>query len=247
MDECPEGWIMSLALFTGRAVDTHGNARSNKSITVTVVASGANASLFSDTDGAVAKTNPLTTSADGSFSFYAVDDDYTITDDNGATIVDATLRSGATRGEFKYKTGDETVNDSDTLQADDDLKTCANRIQAGETWDIEMVLRLQCAFPAAGFKFDFTVPAGATYSYKFGQHWQIGGAITVANVFSSTLSTEESFANIGDLTVDIMWLTATIVNGATTGAIGFRWAQSIAVAADTKVLADSYALFRRVG
>lgn len=125
-----------------------------------------------------------------------------------------------------YKASDETVNDSATLQDDDDL---VFSIAANEVW------AFQCYFiytsgTTPDIKIGFTAPSGAT------GYWT-RLANTVANTDFSTPATESLPASGGS---DARFLVGVIINSSTAGSLQLVWAQDTQDASDTKVLAGSW-------
>jgi hypothetical protein len=126
------------------------------------------------------------------------------------------------------KTSDETVNDSNVLQDDDQLKFA---IAANEIWSFQIYVRTSKK-AASDFQVTVTVPAGASGG------WQL------FNDASSTTSERAFGAGYASVdTVDsspairIMGIAS---NGATPGYVTLQWSQNTAVAEDTKVLANSH-------
>jgi hypothetical protein len=135
------------------------------------------------------------------------------------------------------KTADETVNNSDTLQNDDELKFA---ISANEVWAF-ILLPIIYTTDTASFKAYFTVP-------------------TNGNLYGSMLMTEtdlvtylfalfanSSYAIVGSqYNYAPMVVFGIIVNGDTAGNFQFQWAQNTAEESDTKVLANSCILAWRL-
>ena len=234
---------MRITMYTGRAVDQYGNAVAGASVMVNLRSSGAPATIYSDYIGATAKTNPLTSLSDGTISFYAADDDYDLINaDDGVTLWDVNLFTGAARSQFVIQTAvQDPLNNQIVLQ---DSNYLYFPIQANETWQIEVMLRVTTP-AAAGFDFAFDIPAGATYSYKFSQLWD--GAI-VRGVWSSTMVTEDSYAGgVAALSSDPIHIDAILQNGATAGTVTFQFAQNVSNGGTTAIRQYSYIKARRIG
>lgn len=142
--------------------DASGNTITGARVLVTIKATGASAVIYSD-EGVTPITNPMITSNDGQFSFYAVDGDYVITATYGGitdTLGDVTLNAAVHA--FAEKASDESVNNAGTgvtLQNDDDLLFT---IYNGETWYFKFLLWVTCTLNNH-FKWKITFPAGAGY------------------------------------------------------------------------------------
>lgn len=120
------------------------------------------------------------------------------------------------------KTADETVNNSTTLQDDDDLKV---HIKANESIAFTLFL-IHTAGATDDVKLNFTIPSGATIAFQN------------EDVPNSTLSSGDlvvpGLDNTGQATIN-----GFLDNGATAGDMQLQWAQNSLVAADTKVLKNS--------
>ncbi len=138
------------------------------------------------------------------------------------------------------KTADETVNNSVTLQNDDELSFTAT---ANKTYLVDLYLLLNGGI-TADYKFAWSLPSGAWY---WGAEAEGGGggisiywvpkdvsAGSMAAISSSTLSVSGS-AN----TPQGLHLTTTIAIGGSGGTVNLQWAQNTQTVADTKVLAKS--------
>lgn len=125
------------------------------------------------------------------------------------------------------KTADETVTSSTTLQNDNEISFS---IGASETWKGHMMLKLT-ANASAGFKFDFTLPSGAT-----GNMTGVGGS---AFGFSRR-SVTGGYGNTTTFTNNTVYLLSfTIINSTTAGTVQMRFAQNASDAAATTVMAGT--------
>jgi hypothetical protein len=125
-----------------------------------------------------------------------------------------------------YKSADETVNNSATLQDDDHLIL---PVLANETWSFKMTL-LNDSAPTADIKVKFTVPSGTTMKWMKGE----------PNPDSSVLNTEGTTYMIptgGSEIIDT--LIGIITVGGTAGNVTLQWAQNAAEVSDTKILKGS--------
>ena len=131
--------------------------------------------------------------------------------------------------QYIRKTADETVNNSTTVQNDNDLKIT---VAASEIWAIYLFI-LHNSSAVADFKIGFSDPGGgATLRWA-----AVSGSTPVAlNAIAST----ENIAGAGaDRKVDYAGV---YVGGTAAGTLNFQWAQQTAEVSDTKVLANSYIL-----
>jgi len=132
------------------------------------------------------------------------------------------------------KPSDETVNNSTTLQDDDDFTFSA---AANTNYSFEMTLFGQSPGGAA-FEYNFDLPAGATYD-----------ANTNGGVSAAPASVSEATNGVWNWTggVDkVGRMVGVIKIGATAGTVTFQWAQDAAVADDTTVYAGSSFHFRKL-
>jgi hypothetical protein len=134
------------------------------------------------------------------------------------------------------KTADETVNNSATLQDDDHLTFL---IGANETWLIELKLFYESS-TTADLKIAFSVPTGATCEGR------MVGAELAAGTYTDTFTNPRIY-NGGGATVEYM-VTGNFIyrGGANSGYLTLQWAQNTAEASDTKVLAGSMMILRRI-
>ena len=129
------------------------------------------------------------------------------------------------------KTGDENVNNSATLQNDDELLFA---LAASEEWEFTCTLFFYST-AAADLKFAFTVPTGATiFMGAVGKG--TGGTVLSQAVYGSG----QTLAVSGD---DALYQTVIIkgyvTNGANAGNCQLQWAQNSAVAVNSTVYTKS--------
>ena len=122
---------------------------------------------------------------------------------------------------------DEIVNNSATLQDDDELKVTlrASKVYSG----VATIFLVSNA--TADFKYDFSVPTGSTGLRNDGP-LSASSPATASSITGLTVLTTPS----GNLVIAIHF---TIATSTTAGDITFRWSQDIATAIDTKVLKGS--------
>jgi hypothetical protein len=134
---------------------------------------------------------------------------------------------------FVRKANDETVNNSATLQADDQLILA---VAASVTY--RFMLRLIVNTNAtADFKMQFTFPSGTTMSYDA---FTGSNPDTAASSLQgpSTQATISAFSGVAaDQTLHIVGM---IITSTTAGSMGVTWAQNTANASDTIVKTNSY-------
>jgi len=131
------------------------------------------------------------------------------------------------------KTADETINDSATMQDDDELVIA---VGANEIWYLQLWVRV-LSMEAADFKWQFTVPVAATIE-GFDLN-DVGVATGAAPLRSLTLAGIQAFLVAG-ASEYALCISAVYVGGANAGNIQLQWAQNTADASDTKVLANSF-------
>lgn len=135
---------------------------------------------------------------------------------------------------FAYKPTDQTVNNSATMQNDNALVVS---VTANAVYRVEMRLRVASG-ATPDFKYQFTLPAGATGLYS---------AVTSATgplvffVFDDNMSLPQSTeASASTLAFGLLTV------GATAGNVQLQWAQNTATVSDTTVLNGSYLYFTRM-
>ena len=136
------------------------------------------------------------------------------------------------------KASDETVNNSATLQNDDDF---AFPVLANEEVAVELRCRVSI-LTASDFEWTWTMPAGAsTGTYHLRPN--VGGTPT-SQQGAFTPGTGVPWLN--GTTVNEIVAYFVLKNGSTAGTATFQWAQDTAVSEDTKILADSILIAHRV-
>lgn len=174
----------------------------------------------------------------------------TITSSITITEIDPTATWTPTTTQFVRKVADETVNNSSTIQADDELII---PIRANETWEFEFNV-IYTTTAAADFKAGLKFPTSPT---------QISYTIVAPNLdatFNSASSTvaasmillhgtADAVGGItlgGDTSPCLAVLRGFVRNGANAGNIVLWWAQGATTVTDTIVKAGSWASARRV-
>lgn len=142
----------------------------------------------------------------------------------------ATPQTGMLEGVLVYKPTDETVNNSTTMQDDDDIVL---PVLANQVWVFDANIMYTSA-ANAHLDIGFSVPAGTTMQWSW-LHFQW---VVLSEASEITIS--------GNTTKRAFPLHGYIKTGATPGDIHFRWAQGIAQASDTTVHEGTYFHFKRV-
>jgi hypothetical protein len=145
----------------------------------------------------------------------------------------ANIPAAGTTSAYTIKAADETVNNSATLQNDDDF---APSLDANSEYFIELWLHVDTN-TTARFKFAWDIPAGATI---------IAAGVSVTRANNNDTGTERQTVDATGAPIAFAsgqpgtaYLFATITTAGTAGTAQFQWAQNTANASDTKVLADS--------
>ena len=231
---------MALQQFVGRVIDNAGVARSGAEVTIRVKSSGALATIYSD-QGVTTIDNPTNTDTDGSFKFFAADNDYTVTDDKGFQLGDVTLFGGMGNTQYLIKTDDLPWVNASTVLVND--STLAFDVGANEVWEFLMIALVETAL-IPGFDWKFTIPAGTVYTHK--SSIMFNGAGTTYH-YSTALDWEDSYTGGRPaLTDDPLRIRGIIENGVTAGTVQFQFAQNAVNAFDTKVAEGSYLIARQV-
>lgn len=117
-----------------------------------------------------------------------------------------------------YKTSNESINNS-TLQNDDNLYF---QIAANETWTVTYVLDTTL-HATPDWKFAITAPTGATCQY-YGTDPSASIALSTFSTKTATCGTTKTYlTTTGE---HLLYIHATIVNGANAGTVNLQWAQN---------------------
>lgn len=167
----------------------------------------------------------------------------------GQTVFSTAANAIAMIPAGKYKTADETVNNSTTLQNDDHL---AFAIAANEVWAFRLVVYYTNASGTPGIKFAFTVPASCTGIF-FGKArlWAAADSFTTSasgDFIETTITTTPGggFGSGFTFAVGVVELQGVITNSSTAGTIQYQWAQAAAVASNTIAKLGSYMDLKRL-
>lgn len=146
---------------------------------------------------------------------------------------------GGTTHAFVRKSADESVTSSATLQNDDVLLFA---IAASEVWIFEFVI-VYTASSTGDIAVALAVPTGFSTLKWYGQGliaaaWSQTQPVTASD-------TQKLFDGVGGRD-DVVTMKGIIVNGATSGNVQFRWAQSVSDATATTVRAGSYLMAHQI-
>lgn len=141
---------------------------------------------------------------------------------------------------FYHKTADETVNNSAVLQNDDHLVSAA--LDADSYYAIEWFFAVTCTNTTPGFKFQFAfsqTPQARRFVVQQaeGGNTDAGDATTTGTMFFP-VSSNSSYA---------MGSGVFRTNATTGGTCTLQWAQQIATAANTQLLAGSWMRLTKLG
>jgi hypothetical protein len=149
-----------------------------------------------------------------------------------ASILQRLDGAGNWKVEYVYKSADETVNNSTTLQDDDALLWATT---ASAVYGFELTLFITGANTTADFLCGWSVPASTTMKWS-----NTTGVTNLANPPDAVATQATTLAFSTDAVTFCVKVNGVVITAATTGNIQFRWAQQTAGATDLKVLAGSY-------
>ena len=140
------------------------------------------------------------------------------------------------------KTSDFTLPQSDTVfDAANNIPQFTWPMGANEIWVVESLLRLQGVSDVPDIRFEFSLPAGATYEIQVvGNTLGVGTGSSPATVL--TTGVPLGIAN----GIFLARIVAIITNGSTAGAAQLRAAQVVSTAENVKVLANSMLFPKRI-
>ena len=140
------------------------------------------------------------------------------------------------------KTMDQTLNNS-AVYVDDDALVLP--VKATERWSIFFLLRESQAASAGNPRCQFTVPAGAVFL------WHASGDIAILATAVTGLTDRAAggdfiCTDLGAAGTRAYYIWGVYLGAAAAGILKFRWRQNSANASDTKVLAGSHIVARRI-
>ena len=199
--------------------------------------------VINNGSGTVTVETTVSELIDGSTSFTLAANEFALLTCDGSTwtaaissvntFVDTTLKV--------VKTADETVNNSDTLQDDDDLSVT---VVSGKYYYVKAFIRIT-SNTGPDFKWAFTTPGAEGESSWIARRYQAGQAAHV--VMAGTLFTNGQAEVIIPSATECMLVIDGTYKAAASGTFVFRWAQATQTVADTKVLESSSLLLTEVG
>jgi len=152
-------------------------------------------------------------------------DGQNLTFDNATQLWLASDAAGSTFAKV-VKSADQTVNNSSTLQDDDELLAALN---INKTYCF--VLIVYVISPSnADIKKAFTIPTGATGTLSSG---------TWSQILGGTIDITSSRNDDSNGTTQFFMLNGRVIMSTTAGNLVFQWAQNTAQVADTKFLQGS--------
>lgn len=150
--------------------------------------------------------------------------------ENSAAVTDHAANYGL-HTLVKRKSADETVNNSTTLQNDDDLVFA---LAANEVWMVQLLLLIDSS-TVADIRFGWAYPSGCTIKWS-GTDYYWGTTNTSAIPIQTNAV---DIPGIGAGSVKGWWVAAIVINGSTAGNLNLQWCQATAEVSDTKLLANS--------
>jgi len=147
------------------------------------------------------------------------------------TRIDTLEALGIAVPRIVYKASNETINNTATLQSDNDLVV---PLVADGIYILQLIVGY-IASATAGFKCAFTAPSGTTF--EIGHYLAKVGATTNYENTGALLAVS-GFTGTG-AAIPLM-LEATVFVGGTSGNATWTWAQNMAHASDCTVLKGSY-------
>lgn len=135
------------------------------------------------------------------------------------------------------KTADETVNNSNVLQNDDELKLA---VGIGEAWAVDLYLYFNSG-ATPDIKIDFTGPAGAVFRYTVAyKDTGDSNSITMVGSIGSAL------AFGGPTGSAVVHVSGIYIGAAAAGTLQLQWAQNTADASNTKMQKNSCIIAHRL-
>ena len=164
--------------------------------------------------------------------------DYVVTYDNSASVSKKVLLRNLSSNIIAFKTADETVNNSTTLQDDDHLLFA---MAANTTYLVDVNLLLSAANATPDFKFKWTFPTSCTIFWETsgGNSWDTVGVVLKDQ-------TDEILKNAAIGTNGVLFR-AFVRNSSNAGNLQLQWAQNSAHVSDCKVLKHSHLIIREIG
>ncbi len=141
--------------------------------------------------------------------------------------------------QFKAKTVDEAITNTNTVQSDDDLLYSQ---PANQTWEYEFVLHVTTnSATNGGYQYTVTAPAGATVFFGTSAYT----TATAESVITSSGLTH-SVASLSNGTPNVVKLKGYVTTAATAGSVNLQWAQATMNANEARVKTGSYLKATRI-
>ena len=156
-----------------------------------------------------------------------------ITLGSGLTMT-ATSLSASGGPTLDHKTADESATTDDTLSADTHL---ALVMAANDIWAFEYVLFIESASATPDFKFDFTIPAGASIKYSWTSMDQ---ASTSGGADASDIAGTDMVVTLAAGELMVVNIKGVVVQGTNAGNLQLNWAQNVSDGTATTVYKGSY-------
>ena len=138
--------------------------------------------------------------------------------------------------ELIVKDANETVNNSSTLQDDNDLLFA---IASGEKWQFEGILIFDGHIDSNGFKMAFTGPTGAVGAWGALGGNNSGSSFTPASAIQ-LLGAADTIAAVAVNTHQLIRFWGSVANSTNAGNLKLQWAQQSAHASNLTLYAGSY-------
>lgn len=147
--------------------------------------------------------------------------------------------------QWKYKSTNESVTSSTTLQNDD---TFSFTVVANAAYAVEGYCVIDgIDAPAGGLKSAFVGPAGASVFFtNFGSTSEQISGLTLYNMVAQGIGATRNQATNGVSVPMSFQPKATLVIGATAGTVNFQWAQVTSNATPTRILGGSWMKATRI-
>jgi hypothetical protein len=143
---------------------------------------------------------------------------------------------------YVYKTADESVTSSATIQDDDHLSFTLN---SNETWELNGEIQVDNASNNIDIKTAFQMPTGSTMRIYVTGIQDAGGNAIQGNGLLTASNTPKTIQINGGVST-LVSFRGIIQTGSTAGALKFRWSQGVSNNSTTTVRAYSYMKIIRV-
>ena len=159
-----------------------------------------------------------------------------VTDGSGVTSVSHDVNIDNSQNVYIRKSADETVNNSSTLQDDNDLSFA---VVAGEIWEVTLLLSVDQASATPNFKMAWGGSVGSYYNY----FW---AAQALTNTQVESAYTTGTMTAIHTVANGLPIYCRSFIVVTSTGTLTLQWAQDVATVANTILNSDSILFAKRV-